>query len=242
MNRFSPIFSAFTLAILVLLSSCSFEPICKRASGELETRSFDVSSISGLDLSGSSDVILQRGQTQSLEIEMPADVFEDLELEVISGVLHVDLKGCYVNGFTQNIYLTITEPLSSIDVSGAATVLGEGSIEADSKLDIDISGSGEIDLDLMAQEIETNISGSGEVDLRGIASEHQLRVSGSGDLKAFDLKTEEYQINVSGSGFAEVFATESLDVKVSGSGDVIYRGNPASITTDISGSGSVRPE
>ncbi|MEM9985713.1 MAG: DUF2807 domain-containing protein, partial [Bacteroidota bacterium] len=179
MNRLSPIFSAIALTVLFLLSSCAFEPICKRASGELETRSFDVSSIAGLDLSGSSDVVIQQGETQSLEIEMPADVFEDLELEVINGVLHVDLKGCYANGFTQNIYLTITEPLSSIDVSGAATVVGEGTIEADGKLDFDISGSGEIDLAVLAQEIETNISGSGELALSGKATEHQLRVSGS---------------------------------------------------------------
>lgn len=44
---------------------------------------------------------------------------------------------------------------------------------------------------------------------------------------------------MSGAGKADVYASEKLDVDLSGAGSVHYSGNPASVTKHISGVGFV---
>ena len=78
--------------------------------------------------------------------------------------------------------------------------------------------------------------------LNGRTKDFDGKVSGSGDLKCSDLQSENTIIGVSGSGNARVFASVSLKARVSGSGDIYYRGNPSSPEIHTSGSGSVHPE
>jgi hypothetical protein len=47
------------------------------------------------------------------------------------------------------------------------------------------------------------------------------------------------KVRISGSGNASVWANESIEAKISGSGDIDYRGNPNKEITKISGSGSI---
>jgi hypothetical protein len=54
-----------------------------------------------------------------------------------------------------------------------------------------------------------------------------------------ELKAEEVSINIAGSGDAAVHADKSLEVRIAGSGDVVYTGNPATVSTKVAGSGSV---
>jgi hypothetical protein len=67
-------------------------------------------------------------------------------------------------------------------------------------------------------------------------------VSGSGNINCSNLKTENAEIRVSGSSDVHVFASVSLKVNVSGSGDVYYGGNPTSPEIHSAGSGTVKAE
>ena len=52
-----------------------------------------------------------------------------------------------------------------------------------------------------------------------------------------DLTGDEAEVN--GSGDVEVYASKSLYARVSGSGDIDYKGNPANVDKKTSGSGDV---
>ena len=94
------------------------------------------------------------------------------------------------------------------------------------------------DLALEADDIEVDISGSGKVVLEGIADEIDLNITGSGDLRAFNITAREGNIKISGSGDAEVRIEDRLDVRITGSGDVYYKGQPL-LDVSITGSGEV---
>ena len=47
------------------------------------------------------------------------------------------------------------------------------------------------------------------------------------------------KVSISGSGNSRVHSDKSLDVKISGSGDVQYKGNATDVVKHIGGSGTV---
>ena len=87
--------------------------------------------------------------------------------------------------------------------------------------------------------MKATISGSGDITLNGKTTDFEVRVSGSGDVNAYDLSALNVTANVSGSADIEVTATEMIQARVSGSGDISYRGNPKKIDTKSSGSGDI---
>src|SRR5690606_37057194 len=102
-----------------------------------------------------------------------------------------------------------------------------------------LSGSGEIDAKVSAQNLNAAISGSGDIRLGGDADKVKVGISGSGDVKAFELKSKDADIAVSGSGNTEITVNGNLTASVAGSGDIHYKGNPAKINAKSGGSGDV---
>ena len=93
---------------------------------------------------------------------------------------------------------------------------------------------------LKAERVKVAVSGSGSIKLAGTEKAEDLDVfiSGSGNYTGINFEAEDAHVKLSGSGSANVFVHNSLTVRSSGSGDVIYRGNPAVHHSAI-GSGQV---
>jgi hypothetical protein len=130
------------------------------------------------------------------------------------------------------------EVLHEIDISGSTKVTSNNLVKVD-LLVLHTSGSGETELAVDAQKVEVALSGSGKINLSGKAASFVSLVSGSGDLNAFDLKTISAEIKVSGSGSSRIYTSDSLVARVSGSGEIAYKGNPAKEDTQVSGSGKI---
>ncbi len=110
-------------------------------------------------------------------------------------------------------------------------------------MEMDISGSGNIKMDkLKTSYLDVNISGSGNAAIEnGEADEEILRISGSGDLNFPNLIARKVMTTTSGSGDIRIHVTEELRSTISGSGSVYYKGQPSILTSNISGSGKLRP-
>lgn len=137
-----------------------------------------------------------------------------------------------------NVYITV-KALNGAFVNGSGDIIGQDVFKSDD-FKVSVSGSGDIELELDAKDVDSRISGSGNVELSGSAQYTKLSISGSGKYLAEEMKTDDYQISISGSGRASINAQERLDVRISGSGSVFYRGRP-SVNSNVSGSGRVRP-
>jgi hypothetical protein len=158
--------------------------------------------------------------------------------------LKVDTKGrgwfgsCHNDREDVKVYITVKD-LKAIDIDGSADITGKGKFVSDT-MDLSISGSGDINLELETKVLETAISGAGDVKLAGLAKTFSAAISGSGDIKALELVSEKCQVSIAGSGDCQVNASQELEISIAGSGDVSYKGNPAKIDNTIAGSGKVR--
>jgi hypothetical protein len=94
-------------------------------------------------------------------------------------------------------------------------------------------------LGVSGERFTLDLSGAGKVQLEGKVKEAVLDLSGASEVEAERLLAEDVRIKASGAASVEVFASKSLDVDLSGAGKVIYSGNPARVTRDISGVGKV---
>jgi putative autotransporter adhesin-like protein len=83
------------------------------------------------------------------------------------------------------------------------------------------------------------LSGSGVVRASGRAASLDVALTGSGDAQLEQLVAREVTVVVSGSGRAVVTATRALDASVTGSGVIVYGGNPLHVTSSVTGVGAI---
>jgi hypothetical protein len=103
-----------------------------------------------------------------------------------------------------------------------------------------IHGSGDLEIDgAQVGKFSLEIAGSGDAKLSGRADEAHFKVEGSGDVHAAHFPARRVEVDVAGSGDAEVNATDAIDARVAGSGDVVYEGHPHDVSRRVAGSGSI---
>ena len=178
----------------------------------------DVSDFDEVELRGVGNLSIEQTGSESLSVEAQADVLPKLTTRVVNHRLII--------GPTPNTTIHTTEPinykltvkdLSAVEVSGAGNVEAEG-VSTDS--------------------LGVTISGAGDMRMSGKADQQEINVFGSGVYQAGDLESKVVKIYIMGSGSAIVNASEELDVVISGSGSVQYRGDPT-VKQDVTGAGRV---
>ncbi len=89
-----------------------------------------------------------------------------------------------------------------------------------SRLDIDMSGSAEVTAEGEAQALDIDISGSGEGDFGRLAAQSA-------------------NVEIAGAGRATIAPRNSAEIDISGSGEVTLLTRPASVRSEVSGSGRI---
>lgn len=211
------------------------------AFGQKETR--DHSNFDEISLGYPAELIIRQGNEYSVELEGDRDDLEDIRTEVRGSTLVIknDRNGGWFNfsvGRSVTIYVTMKD-IRRISVSGSGKAETRGKIET-GDLDLDVSGSGKIEVSADAEDVTIDISGSGSIILEGSGEDGEIDISGSGRLYAENFEADSFDVAISGSGRCEVNVSQILDARISGSGSVYYRGDPDKIRSSVSGSGRVR--
>lgn len=89
-------------------------------------------------------------------------------------------------------------------------------------------------------DLAIEINGSGEVTGTGKTQALSLAIAGSGDAALARMAAQDATISIVGGGNAEVAAKGAVQVDIAGSGDVALTEKPASLSSNIDGSGDLR--
>jgi len=225
----------FTGCIVVVPNGCSKETVS--GSGEVVTRTREMPEFERILLNGSGRVTLVRAEVQKVEIKTDENILPLIKTEVRGDVLEISHENYNLRPTALEIQLGLKR-LRCVTISGSGDVSGQSAFEAED-FQVEINGSGDMDLALAASHLSTVINGSGSVALTGKAAEHQATINGSGGIRAFGLESKKASISISGSGDCNLCAYESLTANISGSGDVLYTGSPR-VESRVKGSGSVK--
>lgn len=106
---------------------------------------------------------------------------------------------------------------------------------------ISLNGAAQLNLKaLKTDSFDLDSSGASKMELAGMAKQFKLQVSGAASIHSSELHTQQTFIDMSGAGDASVYASEQLDVHISGMGKVVYSGHPKKVNQDISGAGQIQ--
>lgn len=209
---------------------------CLDGDGPLVTDELFLNDFEGIDLELPATVIIQQGPQQQVIVEGKQNIIDELDLDVRNGIWEIEVNDCVTD--LGNMTFTITLPfIRELSISGSGQIVAPDFLSVDD-IELNIAGSGDMDLGLFADDIDADIAGSGQIRVEGVADDLDFAVSGSGDYKGFDMECNTAFIRISGSGDADVNVANQLTVRISGSGDVRFKGNP-SLDISISGSGEV---
>ncbi len=235
MKNLSVLFMLFMIATTVQCQNWWKNGI--RGEGPVVNQEFDLEKFDGVSLHFSGDLYLKQGNTQNVRIEGQQNIIDNITTEVRDGIWKIRFDRPVRKHERVKVYVTIPH-LTLAKISGSGDIYGEGRFTSLEALQLGISGSGNINMDMDATEISAKISGSGDMDLSGQTNGLEIKISGSGDINAYDLKTQKCRIQISGSGDCKLNVVDDLEARISGSGDVEYKGRPR-ISTKISGSGDL---
>ncbi len=212
-----------------------------KGNGKIKTEKRSTSDYEGIHCAGSFDYMLVAGKEGQITLEGEENLLEFIVTEVRDGKLIVKTEKGKNIQTSRNNTIKITIPFESIDnvsLSGSGDLWSEGVI-ASENFSASITGSGDVILDIKTTSTKANVTGSGDLTLKGTTDNLEADVTGSGDFHGFDLQSTNTDVSVTGSGDAAVVCNGNFKARVSGSGDIEYKGKPQKEDTKVSGSGSI---
>ncbi len=235
--------------------------------GETTTMNRDVKDFNCISIKYPGTFYLKQGIAEALTIEGNSSVLKNISAETENGKLIIKSNMSWFERLFSSsddaVFWITFKDLNSISAHGAAAIKVLTSIKTD-KLSIKLSGSGNFnsqepiivsnDLvikssgshkitiqNLIAKTVSSEVSGSNEISiLSGTTDKQKIEISGSGKYNALNFSSKITNIDSSGSCNVNVDVSEVLDVNVSGSGKITYKGNPAKIEQKVSGSAKLQ--
>ena len=220
-------------------------PSCKKVVGEgdLQTETRNITDFSGVSASIGGKIYYKIDPVYKVEITAQRNILDVIQATKINGHLLLKIKDGVRIKSNEEIIVNISAPTADyFHLSGTGDLIATGNIIA-TDIDMSISGTGNLTVSSVSigDKLKAAISGTGNINLlAGTAKNEELKISGSGKLLLEGVAAENAETTISGSGDIKISVSQKLDATISGSCSVYYHGNPL-ISTDISGSGRVRP-
>jgi hypothetical protein len=173
--KYNFIFFFVMLAGTTFFSSCiktDYFP-CIKSSGAIIEELRPVGDIKSVDLSMHANVFVHQGDENTIKITAPENLLEYIETEQKGSTLVVKTSRCVRSRSDEiSVYIPVTE-LSSLRISGSGNIFCRKPFEGQ-RIDMNISGSGNIHFTGYYDHVTTNISGSGNINVQGECNKHSV--------------------------------------------------------------------
>jgi len=210
-----------------------------KGNGNVTTETRKTSDYEGVSVGGSFDVKLIKGKEGKITLKGEENILKYIITEVKNGTLKVKYKKGVNIRTTRKLTVTIPyRDIEKVALAGSGDITSTGIIKA-TKLYLSIAGSGNMDVSVDSRDVKTSIAGSGNIKVSGNATELKCTIAGSGNINAYGLKTSTTTAKVAGSGNIKTTVSDEINARVSGSGNIYYKGNPEKINSKSAGSGDI---
>jgi hypothetical protein len=190
-------------------------------SGVAATQARSLPPLTGIDLAGANNVVVRVGARQSVIVHGDSNLLGRVTTQVSSGSLVIGNTPGTLNARSP-MFVAVSVP--SLD---ALTVEGSGNIS--------VTG-------VNSPSLTVRLPGSGTIHVAGTTARLDVAIGGSGSALLSQLIARDATASIDGSGSIVLTATHSLDAGISGSGTIVYTGNPTQVTKSVSGSGTISGE
>jgi Putative auto-transporter adhesin, head GIN domain len=203
------------IAAFIVIAGCSQPGI--KGDGAIKTEDRSISGFSKVEVSGGYKVKWSPGKP-ALNISADQNLLPLIKTIVSGDTLRIDSEEKLAPA--KNIVIT----LSSVSLTRAQLAGG-----------IDFKAS-----HLFGQALKFETTGASDISVEGSVTELEANLTGASHLNAKSLSAQDVKLSLLGASDADVVATDTLKVSITGAGSVTYSGHPKSVEQNITGAGSVR--
>lgn len=236
--------------ILIFLSASSCQKFgvgdCFKNSGTIITETREASPFTKLHMKNNVDVFLSQDQQYSISVRAGKNIIPGIKTTISDNTLTIENNNnCnWIRNFENpiEVYLGIPK-LDSILYQSSGNLTSLNRIVGDSiQLDV-IEGAGSINLEIEMIRSRFNLHyGTVDLTVRGYSHINYLYSGGYGPADLHSLNTVFNYMTNNSTNDCFVRSSLVLDVRIFNVGDVYYYGDPATITTEISGTGKLYKE
>jgi len=227
------------LGLALILSSCSDfcgDSVC--GSGSILSEKGEVAYFHSIEIRGGCQVLFEKGLQQELIVEAEQNILPLIKTWVRNdGTLIVESERSYSSRRGVTVYASMLE-VRNFSIIGVGKVVGKQPFST-GELTLLIDGTGNIEMNVNAENVYSTINGGGYVGLSGSAEFHRVKINGAGNLDALDFVTSVYELTIIGAGYCHIHVTDVLELVLAGAGIVYYKGEPKVINSQITGAGKL---
>jgi hypothetical protein len=187
-------------------------------SGVAATQARSVPPFTGVTLTGANNVIVHVGARQSVFVHADSNLLARVTTQVRSGRLVIGTTPGNLSAKSP-MFVTVSVPsLHGLRLQGAGNISVTG---------------------INSRTLTVALPGSGNIDATGTTTKLDVTISGSGNTMLRRLVAHAAKAALGGDGSITLTATHSLTPRVSGSGTILYGGNPPQVDQEVTGSGTI---
>lgn len=172
----------------------------------------------GVVLAGDNNVVVRAGARQSVVVHADRNLLDRVTTRVRAGRLVIGTTPGNLSAKSPMFVVVSTRSVEGLELAGFGNITVTGIDER--SLTVKLPGSGNIEASGAVANLEVTVGGEGNALLRGLTAR---------DAKA----------DLSGSGSIMLTATHGLTARLSGSGTILYGGDPPHVAQRVTGSGTI---
>lgn len=232
------------IGILFLLLTSVFTS-CKRnvvhGEGEVAPVTRTISDFSSLDISvpANTTIVLDANAEPSIVITTYPNIADHIVTDVVGNslVIKTDVSMHIDAEIKMEIH---AKSLSSLRLTGAADAEINGAVDSN-RFNIDLTGASELDIaQLFTKKLYVDMTGAAELEVNGGSVGYaKYDVTGAGEVSAYGLLSDKVDASITGAGDMEINVTQDLNARISGAGNINYKGSPK-VQSDITGVGDLQ--
>jgi hypothetical protein len=204
--------------LVVLLAGCSVPGVAERlvGSGNLVSRSYDLSGFTQIEADDAAKITVTRAGTYSVNVEVDDNIEPRLEVKVTGDTLHIGLTEGTVGLITLQAQVTMPK-LTGVKLDGAST----------------------LDAGLAGEDLVLDVNGAGTATLTGTAGRLGIRADGAGRAMLGGLAAGDVLVNANGASRVEINSSGAVTGKADGASTVVVSGTPTSVSVQTEGASRV---
>lgn len=227
----------FAFIVMALTTGCEDESEIK-GSGDVTTQRRSVQEFQKLDISGVLTIYLQQADNHKVEVVTDDNLQHIVDVESVNGTLYVRTHDeTDYEATRMDVYIS-TPDLSAIRLDGVTAMYCPDTLSL-TNIYIEKANTGFMEFRTIVSKITIESYDVGEIELHGKAVNADIINNMIGDISAYGFKTEEMYLSHGGTGEVEVYVSDSLEVIISGVGDVHCKGYPNYVEKSVTGVGKV---
>lgn len=223
------------IVILAFTTSCEIERK-NEGNGNVTTKRRSVQSFKELNINGIFTVYLLQSNLYKVEVITDDNLQEIVKTKNIGDVLYLesDTKD-NIKASRMDVYISVPD-IKKIRLEGVTSLYCEDTLKLDD-VTIEKNNTGFMRFNAVLNNLTIYTTNVGDLELNGKSNTLDITNEMTGNIYAYGFKTNDMTLTHNGTGNVQVNVSNSIDVNITGVGNIYCKGAPKSISKNSDGVG-----